>query len=324
MPYISIHGRRVGFNDGGLLFDGRPIGGSMPTSIGHGNTWYVDSTVAGSDGTSPATALATINAAVAKCTANQGDVIVVCPKHAETITAAGGVTVSVAGVSIIGLGLYGQRPTFTFTTANTATFLVSGADVYIENLKFVANFLNVATAIDVTAKGCYLNTCSFDDTSSILNFIAAVKASGAANTADGLRVENCRFFPTATGSAGMVKAVDTIDRLKLINNLMVSAGTGGTAFACSNLINSSTGKLLTNVDIGRNRVINAMTAGELLLSTDGTTNTGMIYDNYVGHADVTGTHDLGIDGAGFRVFNNYSTSVDNLSGLVLPAADVNL
>lgn len=323
-PFVSIHGRRLGLAPNGLVMDGRLVGGATPTGFGRGKTWYVDSNIAGADGTSPDTALATINAAVAKATANVGDVIVVLPKHAETITAAGGVTVSVAGVSIIGLGHYGQRPTFTFTTANTATFKVTAADVYINGLSFLANFLNVATAIDSTAKGLFVDNCMFDDTDSTHNLVAAVTASGAANTSDGLRVENCRFRPTATGSAGMIKLVDTVNNLRVLDNIMVSAGTGGTAFACSNLINSSTGKLITNGNIGRNKVVNAMTAGELLLSTDGTTNTGIVYDNYVGHADVTGAHDLGVDGAGFRLFNNLSTSVDNLSGLVVPAADVNL
>jgi hypothetical protein len=50
----------------------------------------------------------------------------------------------------------------------------------------------------------------------------------------------------------------------------------------------------------------------------------MIHNNYVGHADVTGTHDPGWDAGGFRLFNNLSTSVDNLQGVVVPAADVNL
>jgi hypothetical protein len=39
---------------------------------------------------------------------------------------------------------------------------------------------------------------------------------------------------------------------------------------------------------------------------------------------VTGAHDPGWDGGGFRLFNNLSTSVDNLQGLAIPTTDVNL
>lgn len=323
-PFVSLHGRRAGLAPNGLLIDGRLVGGWTPTGFGRGKTFYVDSNVAGSDGTSPDTAVATVNAAVALCTANQGDVIVVMPKHAETITAAGGVTVNKAGVSLIGLGLHGQSPTFTFTTANTASFLISAADVYVENFLMVANFLNVATAFDVTATGVFINSVTFRDTSTILNWVAGIKASGADNTADRLKVENCRFFPTATGSAGFIKLVGNVAQMRVNNNRMISAGTTATAFGASCLINSTTGKLMTQAEITGNIVVNAMTAGELFLSTDGTTNSGVVADNYLGHADVTGTHDPGYDGAGFRLFNNLSTSVDNLQGVVVPAADVNL
>ena len=67
-----------------------------------------------------------------------------------------------------------------------------------------------------------------------------------------------------------------------------------------------------------------MTAGELFISNDGTTNTGIIHNNYVGHADVTGAHDPGWDGGGWRLFNNLSSSVDNLQGVAVPTTDVNL
>jgi len=64
-----------------------------------------------------------------------------------------------------------------------------------------------------------------------------------------------------------------------------------------------------------------MTANELLLNNDQSDNTGIIAHNRVGHADVTGAHDLGIDGLGCRLFDNLSVSTDSLSGFVLPAID---
>src|SRR6185436_14827350 len=78
-----------------------------------GNVFYVHS-VSGSDsdsGTSPVAAKATLAAAIALCTANNGDVIFVLPGHSETLTAA--ITVNKAGISIVGLGQGLVRPSLT-------------------------------------------------------------------------------------------------------------------------------------------------------------------------------------------------------------------
>jgi hypothetical protein len=323
-PFVSLHGRRLGMTPYGLMMDGRVIGGSTPTGLGRGKTWYVDSAIAGSDGSSPDTALGTLDAAFAKCTANQGDVIIVLPNHAETITGASGITHDVAGVSVIGLGNYNQRPRFLMDAGTSVTYVVSAADAYIENLEFASGHSNVVTCFDVTAVGCTINKCKFGNNTTNEDFLTCITASGAANTADGLTVTNCEWYTIDTDDLGMIKLVDNVKNLVVVGNRMLSAGTAGSAYACTNLINTSAGKIVLNAEIAYNRVVNLMTAGELLFSTNGSTNTGIVHNNYVGHADVTGAHDLGIDGAGFRCFNNYSTSVDNLSGVILPAADVDL
>ena len=62
MVYVSIRGRRLGYNENNLLFDSRPVG-AWPQANGRGKTFYVDSNVAAADGTSPDTAVATILAA---------------------------------------------------------------------------------------------------------------------------------------------------------------------------------------------------------------------------------------------------------------------
>ncbi len=59
MVYKSYEGRKFGRNENFLLVDGRPVG-ALPQAFGRGKTFYVDSNVAASDGTSPDTALATI------------------------------------------------------------------------------------------------------------------------------------------------------------------------------------------------------------------------------------------------------------------------
>jgi hypothetical protein len=122
-----------------------------------------------------------------------------------------------------------------------------------------------------------------------------------------------------TAGGAFIKIASTLNSALIQNNFVNTAATSN-----AQMISVATGKLLTDADIGWNRLVNLMTANELFISNDGTTNTGVIHNNYVGHADVTGTHDAGWDAGGFRLFNNLSVSVDNLSGFPLPAVDVNL
>lgn len=317
--YTSLHGKVFGFNENGLLFNGRPVGGSMPTAVGKGKTWYVDSAVAGSDGSSPDTALATLDSAFAKCTANQGDTIIVMPNHAETITGAGGITHDVAGVSVIGLGTYNQRPRFLMDAGTSVTYLISAADAYVANLEFASGHSNVVTCFDVTAVGAHIDNCKFGNNTTNEDFLVCITASGAANTADGLKVTNCRWYTTDTDDDQMISFIDNAKDVLIYGNRMLTS-----ASSTAQLVISATGKLLTNTEIAWNICINAMTSGELFISNDGTTNTGFVHNNYSGHADVTGAHDPGWSAGGWRLFNNLSVSVDNLQGVVIPAADVDL
>jgi hypothetical protein len=80
---------------------------------------------------------------------------------------------------------------------------------------------------------------------------------------------------------------------------------------------------MTDVLILGNFLQNGNTANDIAFDNGGSGNSGIIAYNLIGHADVTGAHALGAV-AGCRFFENRSTSVDNLSGLLLPAADVDL
>lgn len=123
------------------------------------DAWYVDSN-AGSDDNSGKfnRPFATLNQAVAK--AAVGDTVYIAPNHVETVVAAGGVTVSCNGVNFIGLGNGVNRPVFNYSTATTATFIVSGANNYFENLRFRNVAIdNLATMISVTGARNVFNNC---------------------------------------------------------------------------------------------------------------------------------------------------------------------
>lgn len=315
----SIHGNLLGLDKDGNLVGkgGQLIGPNMQTA---GKTFYVSSVTGNAQGTggSPQSPVTTIAAALALCTANQGDTIVLLPKHAETITAAGGIAIAKAGVALIGAGTGNQRPTLTYTTANTATLTVTAADVYMENILFIGNFLSIATAIDVTGINFRAYKLSFRDTDSTHGFLRAIKATGTANTADGLHVESCGRMGLSTSAAEMIGLVDNVDRLTLLDN--ISLAVAGTA-ACFLL--SAGSKIVTAANIGKNKIQTGGTSGNLFISNGGSTNTGLVYENYCGNLDVTGAQTFGA-ATGLQFFNNQDTSTSTEAGALAQAADTPL
>jgi hypothetical protein len=318
-PYVSIHGSRLGLLGNGILqVDGIPMkGGGVPTL---GKDIYVDSVTGAdtSDGAVPGRALATLDAAFAKCTANKGYRIILLPNHAETVTAAGGITHDVAGVSVIGLGNYNQRPRI-LMDAGTASYDVTAADAYIDNIVFASGHLLSAFCFDVTGVGCHINNCQFDDNTTAENWGTPVKATGAANTADGLKITGCRWTPlVATVNAlEFLEITDNIDDLVVSDNWISHEGTA------SPLILQAGSKVMHNAFIVDNFLSHKMTAGDLFLNNGGATNSGVVARNFCGNADVTGAQ-LGGAATGMRFFENLMTSTAVASGALEPVADTPL
>lgn len=141
----------------------------------------------------------TIAAAIADAgvVAARGDVLYVLPGHTETIVGAAGVALSKSGVSVIGLGNGGLRPTVTFTTSTAASFDVTAASVLVQNIVFVCGIdaqiaMNNVTAADVTFDSCEWRLSN--------GTVGAVLGILTAATADRLRVTNPRFIGPATNT----------------------------------------------------------------------------------------------------------------------------
>jgi hypothetical protein len=322
MPYTSLHGRRVGFNDGGLLFDGKPIG-AFPQAYGFGNTYYVDSGVAASEGTSPQTAVGTLEAAINKCTANQGDVIIILPGHAESIVSATALNFDLAGIRIEGLGEGANRPTFTFTTANTATIPVSADGITIRNCIFVGNFLSIASCFTVAAAADFwIDQCVFRDTSATLGFLSIVTTTVSVNS-DGLRYTNNQRKSDATTSPGPdIVIANTMSRLKVNNNKSVHTVASNNIAA---LIEHGA-LVMTDAEVIGNYVhsVNTDTAtGAILVKTTATTGSGIIAHNRIKALDVAAAILVTATAVQYGMFDNLYTGETSLaSGVVLPAIAV--
>lgn len=260
----------------------------------------------------------TLNYAITQCVANRGDIIVIKPGHAETVSSAGAISCSIAGVAIVGLGVGSNRPKFTLDTANTATIAVSADNVSFSNCQFIANFLSIATCFAVsTAKNFTVQNCTFADTSSVLNFLNCIKSTGAANTADGLTATDCVWSGTGTTSVNSFALVaDANINVQLLRNRITLE-----RIADAPILLTVTTGASTNIEIGDNIVISKQTA-----TTDGTlaklgaSSTGSVYRNYSGTL-VTAADKLFTTTVGVYPYENRVSGVVGATGFVIPAVD---
>lgn len=262
----------------------------------NGNVFWVDSNTGsnGNTGTFDAP-FATIDYAIGRCTASQGDKIFVSPGHAESIVAATGMVADIAGISIIGLGLNDSRPTITFTTATAASVVVSANDVYIGNMIFKCNIASQVTMIDCNAKRTIIDGCYFTEgTQTGLTFIDI--NGGAANACDGVEVVNCDFnAPTAGNYTGAIELGEVADRVKIhectIYGDFDDAG-----------IHNPTGKVLTNLTLANNVISNLQTGDHAIELVSACT--GMAYNLYM----YTDTYATTFDPGSLKCFECYSVS----------------
>ena len=302
----------AGFQNG-LLVQGMPVLNQY-----NGKVFWVDSNN-GADG-NPGTynrPFATINRAFSLVSSGRGDIVMVKPGHAETISNATTLLANVLGVAVIGLGMGTSRPTLTFDTATTASIPVSAANIVFQNFVLKANYAAIVAPFTVSAKDFSLIDVEFRDNSSVLNFKYMVDTSAVSNAVDGLGIYGCRFLGLGTTSnTGCINMQGTNDRLFFKQNrVRIKATTA----AC--LMQIATGKSITSAEIERNDLQSAYNgAAGIIITTDQTSNDGLIAYNNIKSLSTT-TEILVTASSGFRFQQNYHTAVADKSGYLLPAAD---
>lgn len=197
-----------------------------------GNVYFVSSVTGNSSGpgTTPSCAFATIDQAIGACTANNGDLIVVLPAHAETITGAAAIALDVAGITVQGLGNGATRPTVTYGTNATATAVVSAANITIRNLRFLSNVDDLAVFLTLGADDATVEDCDFigASTKEVLNAI------GITTTKDNATIRRCRFIqptdPTGTNANAGTGAIYLVDSENVLIEDCEFRGNWETAF----------------------------------------------------------------------------------------------
>ena len=159
-----------------------------------GNVFFVDSGSGNDnadDGDTPKRPLATLDYAIGRCTATNGDVIYLMPGHAETTTA---IAADVAGISIIGIGRGRARPTITATTAASDLIDVTAANILIKNIRLVGAASGVTSLIALAATDFMCEDCSLEHGAAPTDAVVVTN-----NSSDRFTFKNCLFLGTAAG-----------------------------------------------------------------------------------------------------------------------------
>ena len=263
----------------------------------------------------------TLDYAVGQCAANRGDIIMVRPNHATTVSSATGLALDVAGIAIIGLGVGANRPTITLDTATTATIAVSAANVSLQNVVVSANFADIVSAFTLTtAKYFTLDHVDILATATNMNFLHVIDTNATTNAAQGLAVTNCYWHEPDAATLAFALVDGSNADWNISDNVFVN---GNATADTAALFTIATGKDLTGLRVFRNNIDvtgNAASTAGTLITTDGTAGTGIIAYNNLKHLDatteilITATHTYGL-------FENRATAVAATQGYLLPAVD---
>ena len=282
---------------------------------------FVSSTsgVAGNTGTEPAKAVATIAQGLAKCTANAGDVVVVLPGHTETVSAASGLALNVAGTTVIGIGTGSLRPTITMDTAAAATIAISAANVTFKNFIVTANFADIAKAIITSAAEIQIDSIEFQETATNMNFLTCIATDTVDNSSDGLTITNCKRFSIDAAALAFFSMLGNTKRLVIANNIDVQSSAADVGHFIIMAAKVALGAVITGNVLNLNGDNNAQTVG-IFATGSSTTSTGIMAYNLVNSLDAT-TELFDTATLDFGHFENRMTGVIAKSGYVLPAID---
>lgn len=250
--------------EGGIAIRNVPI-----LSVHGGNVFWLDSD-GGSDGNAGTFdhPFATLDYSIGKCTASNGDIIMIKPGHSETIGSAGAINFDVAGITVVGMGYGADRPTFNFT-ATASTILLAAAGSVFQNCLFTGGIDAVVTMFTVSAADCALVGCETKDVtgqmvSCITTTAAADRllikdythrgaaAAGGANCleivgGDGITVKN--FWIDGNFSVAAIQNVTTAaTNISIYGDKQCFARTRNAADVIVTMVATSTGNIGPNIN----------------------------------------------------------------------------
>jgi hypothetical protein len=256
-------------------------------------------------GRDPNVPLATIDAAVARCTANNGDMIVVMPGHDENPTAD--IAMDVAGVWIYGLGWGNDRPTVTFGALG-ASVTMSAASTRLSNIIFDLGTVatTVTAPITITGSGCIVEGCETRPHASS-QFTSLISVGADANDVV-IRDNVLRCLSTGASSTSGI-LLDGCDRITIVNNHI-------DGFFAEHVIDNTTGSLDEILDclIANNYLKQVGSGTDLVVEMDANA-TGLLISNMMSGTQAL---DANVTPGNVRCIDNYLADADDTHGVVVP------
>ena len=223
--------------------------------VGRGDTFFVDS-VNGSDnndGKSPTQAFATLDYAVGKATANQGDIIYILPGHTEDLISATSCVIDVAGLTIVGLGHGTLRPTFSLITAAAAKISITAANTWLENILIISNYTGGVTngvSLGASADGSVLKNIEMQETANTKEFLVGISVAAACGS---VVIDGLKYFGLSGGSTTQVIKFAGASNYSVVKNFLIYCDASGAAIdaltAASVWMTIGNG-VLHNLDVG--------------------------------------------------------------------------
>jgi hypothetical protein len=206
----------------GYTYRGLPLSVTHPGKIFYANSTAVlaatDDGLAGADTPSAGTyqrPFATIDYSIGQCVAGRGDKILVMPGHTETISAAAGIAMDVAGVAVVGLGYGSLRPTINYT-ATASTLTMSAANCIMHNVLHTGGIDAVVSPIVVSAADCLISANELRDvtgqmTDGILTTNAADRLKVLNHIHDGAAAAGTNSAIAIVGGDNIEVTIDKMD-----------------------------------------------------------------------------------------------------------------
>ncbi len=285
----------------------------LPVLNTYGGTIYWVDSGTGSDGNKGTfdRPFATIDYAVGRCTANNGDIIMVKPGHSETSLTAS-IAVDVAGIAIVGLGSGDNRPTLG-GIATDEVIDVTADDVLIQNLKFSALTSGTQAGsykVKIQADSVTLINNRFECGASDDNAVYVTYAG------DNPKILNNEFVVTANGpdTAITLEGATGGDSLTgtIIRNNLFDGGSATNSWDEGVIYSSG---VHVQCDIGENRFL-FMSGGVGGIEFTAAA-TGLIWDNFFGG----GTLGQMLDPGSCYCSNNKEADAIDENARTFPATD---
>lgn len=302
----------VHFPDGwsnGIAVRGIPILNTYPDKV----VWVSSGTGSNSNsGKTQSKPVPSITKALTKLTTGKGGMIICLPGHAETISAAAGLVLDIADVTIVALGNGTNRATITFATDTAADIDFDAANVIMRGFRFVGNIAALAAPIDLNAAGCGLIGNDFYCTSATTDFNITIITDAAAND---VVIQGNNFYYGTSLATTAVSNTSTecirlvgADRAKIIGNYFFGNFT-------TSVINGIT-TASKEIEISYNRIGNLDTNNIAGLIDLVAACTGDISYNRCQSGYATGIAGL-IDPASCSMTDNKCTNLDSETGGVI-------